>query len=117
MRTALSNVLLASALAVTPLLANKQTVENATPFRASVHIEYAMCRDDKFDLAAGKSHTASSGACLVKAVRATVYTKEADKPESAVQATAYTSSGVSGDRTWQITGPAAGKYSVVRKTN
>lgn len=117
MKITLLNVVLASTLAAAPLLPAKQTVENSTPFRASVRVAYAACRGESFTLAPGKSHTVDGRACLVTGVTATVYTKESgNAAETSVEAIPFKSSGIAGNSTWQITGPTSGKYSVVRKT-
>jgi hypothetical protein len=116
MKIDFSSAVLLSALAVTTPLFFKQTVENTTTFKATVSIEYAACRSERFVLEAGKSQTVDGQACLVKRVSATVSQMEAGKATATdVIATPYSSSGLSGNRTWTITSSAPGKYEVVRK--
>lgn len=116
MKTLLSRIVLASAFAVIPQ-GYQQTVVNSTHFDVAIHIEYMsnLCRSDMFNLEAGGTVTRKSGACIVKAVRATVYQKGDGKTASAkVEATPFVGT-LAGKGNWEVTGPVGGKYSIVKK--
>ncbi len=107
------------------LSAYTHNIKNGTQCLANVHVQYAACKDDHFQLQKYSSQSISAGGCILEKVEATVEEPQENTPGSAITGSSkiYRASSYNGpftgSGTWIISGPFkeetdANRYKITR---